>query len=150
MALWGIYILTMLTLPIHEHEISFHLSVSFNLFHHCLSEFPVAYWVFLKQLLWRAWATAISMDTRGGHETLRLLLQPPRTLCASTGHYPRLPSREPAQPTSARIPWSRDNFPGKTHSTPQAVTTSLQPLPLQDRPAFRTPPSLRPEWARAP
>ena len=29
---------------------------------------------------------AISTDTRDGYETLRLLLQPPRSLCASTGH----------------------------------------------------------------
>ena len=34
---------------------------------------------------------AISSDTRDGHETLTLLLQPPRILCASTGHYPHLP-----------------------------------------------------------
>ena len=38
------------------------------------------------------------MSSRDGHETLRLLLQPPRSLCASTGHYPHLPSREPVQP----------------------------------------------------
>ena len=41
---------------------------------------------------------------RDGHETLRLLLQPPRSLCASTGHYPHLPSREPVQPATARLP----------------------------------------------
>ena len=29
---------------------------------------------------------AISVDTRDGHEMLRLLLQPPRSLCAGTGH----------------------------------------------------------------
>ena len=32
-------------------------------------------------------AVAISSDTRDGHETLTLLLQSPRILCASTGHY---------------------------------------------------------------
>ena len=36
-----------------------------------------------------------------------LLLQPPRSLCASTGHYPHLPSWEPVNPTTARIPSSR-------------------------------------------
>ena len=81
---------------------------------------------------------------------LTLLLQPPRTLCASTGHSPHLPSREPVQPATARVPWSRDNLPGITHGMPQAVTTSCRSLPLQARPAFHTPPSPPPEWARAP
>ena len=35
------------------------------------------------------------MDTRDGHETLRLLLKPARILCASTGHYPHLPPGRP-------------------------------------------------------
>ena len=35
-----------------------------------------------------AQAAAISSDPRDGHETLRLLLPPPRILCATTGHYP--------------------------------------------------------------
>ena len=47
---------------------------------------------------------AISVGTRDGHEMLRLLLQPPRSLCANTGHYPHLPSREPVQPATARVP----------------------------------------------
>ena len=37
------------------------------------------------------------------HETLRLLLQPPRSLCTSTGHYPHLPSWELVQPATARV-----------------------------------------------
>ena len=76
---------------------------------------------------------------------LRLLLQPPRSLCASTGHSPHLPSWQPVQPTSARVPWSRDNFPGRTHGTPQAVATSHRPLPLQARPALHSPP-FPPAW----
>ena len=60
---------------------------------------------------------SISMDPRDGHETLRLLLQPPRSLCASTHHYPHLPSWEPVQPATARVLWSRHNFPGRTHGT---------------------------------
>ena len=48
-------------------------------------------------------ATAISMDTRDGYETQMLLLQSPRNLCASTGHYPHLPSWEPVQPATARV-----------------------------------------------
>ena len=48
-------------------------------------------------------AAAISADPRDGHETLRLL-PPPRSLCASTGHSPHLPSREPMQPATARVP----------------------------------------------
>ena len=49
-------------------------------------------------------ATAISADPRDGHETLRLLMLPPRSLCASTGHYPHCPSWEPAQPATASVP----------------------------------------------
>ena len=63
-----------------------------------------------------------------------MLLQPPRSLCASTGHYPHLPSWEPVQLATARVLWSRDNFPGGTHGMPQAVATSCRPLPPQDRP----------------
>ena len=41
-------------------------------------------------------AAALSLDSRDGHETLTLLLQPPRILCASTGHYPHaLPTPTP-------------------------------------------------------
>ena len=49
-------------------------------------------------------ATAISADTRDGHEMLRLLLHPPKILCASTGHSPHHPSREPVQPATVRVP----------------------------------------------
>ena len=52
----------------------------------------------------RARATVISADPRDGHETLRLLLTPPRSLCASTGHSPHRTSREPVQPATARLP----------------------------------------------
>ena len=51
-----------------------------------------------------AQATAIRADSRDGHETQRLLLQPPRSLCASTGHYPYLPFQELVQPATARVP----------------------------------------------
>ena len=90
----------------------------------------------LNKLQRRVRATAISVDTRDGHETLRLLLQPPRSLCASTGHYPHLPSQEPVQPATARVPGSRDNFPGRTHGAPQAGATSRWPLPPQARPSL--------------
>ena len=40
----------------------------------------------LNKLQKQAQAAAISTDTRDRHEMLRLLLQPPRSLCASTGH----------------------------------------------------------------
>ena len=86
---------------------------------------------------------AISTDTRDERETLRLLLPPPRSLCASTGHSPHRPSGEPVQPATARVPWSRDNFPGRTHGAPQAGAMSYWPLPPQARPAFRTPPRPR-------
>ena len=52
----------------------------------------------------QARAAAISTDPRDGRETLRLLLPPPRSLCASTGHSPHRPSREPVQPATARLP----------------------------------------------
>ena len=58
----------------------------------------------LNELQRRTRAAAISADPRDGHETLRLLLQPPRSLCASTGHYPHLPSQKPVQPATARLP----------------------------------------------
>ena len=92
------------------------------------------------------------VNTRDGHETLRLLLQPPRRLFATTVHYPQvtIPSGEPVQPTNARVPLSRKNFPGRTHGTPQAVATSRWPLLPQAHPAFCTPPSPWPEGARAP
>ena len=66
---------------------------------------------------------------------LRLLLQPPRSLCASTGHSPHVPSRAPVQPATAWVPWSRDSFPRRTHSLPQAGATSCRSLPPQARPA---------------
>ena len=65
---------------------------------HCLNE--IQRW---------ARAAAISVDTKDGHETLRLLLPPPRSLCASTGHYPHLPSGSLCSPL---LPASRD--PGTT------------------------------------
>ena len=78
---------------------------------------------------------AISTDPRDEHEMLRVLLQPPRNLCAITGHYPHLSSREPVQPTTARVPKCRDNFPGRMYSAPHAGAMSRRPLPLQARPA---------------
>ena len=91
-------------------------------------------------------AVAISADTRDGYEML-MLLQPPRSLCASTGHYPHLPSWEPVQPTLARVPWSMDNFPGRTQGAPQVIAKSRLPLPPQVHPAFRILyPSLPPFW----
>ena len=40
----------------------------------------------------RAQAVGISLGPRDGQETLMLLLQPPRILCRSTGHYPQCPA----------------------------------------------------------
>ena len=57
----------------------------------------------LNEVQRRVRAVAISTDTRDGHEMLRLL-QPPRSLCASTGHSPHRPSWEPVQPATARVP----------------------------------------------
>ena len=68
-------------------------------------------------------AVAIRADTIDRHEMLMLLPLPPKTLCSSTGHYPQLPW-EPVQHTTARVPRSRDNFPGRTHGVPQAVAKS--------------------------
>ena len=52
----------------------------------------------------RARAAVISADHRDGHEMLRLLLPPPRSLCASTGHSPHRPSQEPVQLATASVP----------------------------------------------
>ena len=49
-----------------------------------------------------------------GHETLKLLLQPPRILCASTGHNPQCHQEEPVQPTTARVPVSQGQLPQET------------------------------------
>ena len=57
----------------------------------------------------RARAAVISADPRDGHGMLRLLLPPPRSLCASTGHYPHRPPRSLCSPP---LPGSRD--PGTT------------------------------------
>ncbi|KAJ8797052.1 hypothetical protein J1605_001862 [Eschrichtius robustus] len=38
----------------------------------------------------------------------RLLLLPPKSLCASTGHYPHLPSRKPVQLATASVPHVAD------------------------------------------
>ena len=58
----------------------------------------------LNELQRRARAAAISADPRDGQEMLRLLLPPPRGLCASTGHSPHRPSWEPVQLATARVP----------------------------------------------
>ena len=63
----------------------------------------------LNKLQKRMQAVAISVDPKDGHEMLRLLLPPPRSLCASTGHSPHLPSWEPVQPP---LPGTSD--PGTT------------------------------------
>ena len=93
----------------------------------------------------RAQDTVISTDPRDGHEMLRLLLPPPRSLYASTGHSPHHPSREPVQPATARLPLSRDNFPRRTHGVPQAAAMSHRPLLPQAHPASipLPPPGLR-------
>ena len=58
----------------------------------------------LNELQRWARAAAIITDPRDGCETLRLLLPPPRSLCASTGHSPHRLSWEPVQPATARLP----------------------------------------------
>ena len=58
----------------------------------------------LNELQRQARAAANSADPRDGRETLRLLLPPPRSLCASAGHSPHRPSRELVQPATARVP----------------------------------------------
>ena len=58
----------------------------------------------LNELQRRGQAAVISADPRDGRETLRLLLPPPKSLWASTGHSPHCPSREPVQPATARNP----------------------------------------------
>ena len=63
----------------------------------------------LNELQRRARAAAISADPRDGHEMLRLLLPPPRSLCASTGHAPHRPSGSLCSPP---LPGPRD--PGTT------------------------------------
>ena len=92
----------------------------------------------LNELHRRERASAFTADTRDKHESLRLMLQPPSILCASKGHYPHFPSREPVQLATARVPWSRDNIPRRTHGAPQAVAMSHWPLPPQAHHTFCT------------
>ena len=91
----------------------------------------------LSELQRWAWAAATISDPRDRHGQLMLPLLPTTILCASTGHYPHLPSREPVQLATARVLWSRDNFPGRTHGAPQAVAMSHWPLLLQAYPAIQ-------------
>ena len=98
----------------------------------------------LNELQRRARAVAISADPSDGRETLGLLLPPPKSLCASTGHSPHRPSREPVQPATARVPGSGDNIPGRTHCAPQAGATLRRPRPPKARPASSVPLPLPP------
>ena len=53
------------------------------------------------------------------------------------------------QHATVRVPRSRDNFPRKTHGTPQSVAMSHWPQPPEARPAFQLwlpYPSLSPAW----
>ena len=47
------------------------------------------------------------------------------------------PRQEPVQHTTARILWSRDNFPWRTHGATQDVAMSHRPVPPQAHPAFQ-------------
>ena len=85
-------------------------------------------------------------DTRDGHKTLRLLLQPPRSLYASTGHYPHLPTQEAVQPTTARVPWSRDKFPRRTHGTARLRLLQSHDSLCRRRLTPHSIPSLPPVW----
>ena len=62
-------------------------------------------------------AMAISLDTRDRHEMLRLLLQPSRILCSSTGHNSHAPpTPRPGSLCSTPLPGSHDpgtNSPGE-------------------------------------
>ena len=82
------------------------------------------------------------MSCRGGYEPQLLSWTPevdaaPTTAAAAArGPVSKCrslptPSQETVQPATAKGLRSRANFPGRQHSTPQAVTTSCQPLPLQ-------------------
>ena len=95
----------------------------------------------LNELQRRARAAAISKDTRDGHETLRLLLQPPRSLCASKGHYPYFPSWEPVhrhcQGTVIQGQLPRENTQhasGCCNVTPASVTTDSPCIPYPSLP----------------
>ena len=50
------------------------------------------------------------------------------------------PPWEPVQQATAKVLRYRNNFPGRTHSVPQAVAMSHRSLASQACPAFRPPP----------
>ena len=76
----------------------------------------------LNELQRPAQAIAISADSRDGHETLTLLLQPPRILCTSTDQttIQTSPARSQCSP---KLPGSHD--PGTTSSGEQMVRLRL-------------------------
>ena len=98
----------------------------------------------LNELQRWAWDTAISTNTRDGHETLRLLLQPPRSLCASTGHYPHLPSCKPLQPP---LPGSmiQGQLPLENIQCAAGCCNDMPASATAGSPCIRTPPFPRPE-----
>ena len=69
-------------------------------------------------------AAAISADHRDKHEMLRRLLQSPRSLCASTGHYTHAPPPHPWSLCSLPLPGSHE--PGRT--SPGEHTAHLRVL----------------------
>ena len=96
---------------------------------------------------------AISLDTRDRHETLMLLLQPPRILYASTGHYPHPLGNWCSPP----LPGSRDTgiiSLGKHTACLRLLqhhaSLCRYRLTLPSNYNYGTPPSPWPEWARAP
>ena len=107
----------------------------------------------LNELQRRMWATAIISDPRDGHETLTLLLQPPRILCASRGHIHTSP---PGSLCSPPLPGSRD--PGTSSRGEHTVHLRLFQrhtglcccrFAPHSNYNYRTPPSPQPEWTRA-
>ena len=99
----------------------------------------------LNELQRRAQAAAISTDSRDGHETLMLLLQQPRILCASTAHYPHLPAPGACAAHHCQGPMIQGQLPhentwhttGCCNVTPASVAIGSPRIPY---------PSLPPAW----
>ena len=101
----------------------------------------------LLQMNWlQRWvqAAAIYSDPRNRHEMLRLLLQPPRSLCASTGHYPHTCPRKLCSPSLPGSCGPQTTSPGEhtaCNVTPASAATDSPHIPI-----ITTIPLLPPAW----
>ena len=90
----------------------------------------------LNELQRQSRTMAISLDHRDRYETLRLLLLPPRILCASAGHYPHPPGAWAARHCQGpniqgQLPWENTQCAsGWFNVTPASAAAGLPCIPI--------------------